>query len=187
MDYFFANFRSNIVAALGVTVATLVVTVFAAVNARRRGRSMLTACLRVLAVGAAAAAVTATTLNGAGSGGSLRWGIGEGGLDDWRTDLARFPDTIQSVLLVGNVLLYVPVGFLSVVAWRTVRWPVVLIGCLVLPAAVELLQAAALRGVGSTDDFLLNALGICVGWLIGIVAVTLTDRTPLRTDPEQQT
>jgi hypothetical protein len=127
--------------------------------------------VRVFAVGLAVAALAATTTPGPRKAGGFEWAIGSGGLSDWRSDLERFPDTIQSVLLVGNVLIYIPVGFCAALGWSR-RLVVALLVTMTVPALLELSQGWGLiRGHGATDDFLLNSLGVLVGWSLGSGAV----------------
>ena len=41
---------------------------------------------------------------------------------------------------------------------------------IVVPAVVEGSQVFVLQGVGSTDDFILNAIGVPTGWFMGVGA-----------------
>jgi len=101
--------------------------------------------------------------------GRFVWGVGDDGLRAWSSDLPRFPHTIQSVLLVGNVSIDVPVGLSAALGWlrslgRSLLVPIA------VPAVVEGLQVFILRGVGSTDDYILNAIGVLTGWSMGVGA-----------------
>jgi hypothetical protein len=177
VDYFLNNFGTNIKLTVIAGVVSFTAACLVAIRQRRRGRPALGPAARVLTVGSVAMIVTATTSNGFGSGGGFEWTIGDSGLGSWRTDLGAFPETIQSVLLVGNVALYVPLGFFALFGWRRENPLVVLATCLAVSAIIEALQTSVLRGVGSADDFILNAIGMVTGWILGSVAVRLMSFT----------
>jgi hypothetical protein len=163
VHYFIENFAGRLTQVFFVATITIVSASLLARAAPvgERARRFAQVCF----VGSAVSAAVATT-TGLGDGGGFVWGLGDGSLDQWSKDLSRFPDTIQSVLLVGNVVLYVPVGLFAALGWPRSRW--MLLGvCLLIPITVESLQPVALRGVGSTDDVVLNAIGVAIGWLAG--------------------
>jgi hypothetical protein len=120
---------------------------------------------RLLAGGSVALILAATVgLRGLdGSGGDWILGIGDGGPRWWASDLRDFPETVQSILLVGNVALYVPLGLLGAGGSPPGRRGRVLLACAALSPAIELLQATVLSGGGATDDVVLNLLGLRSG------------------------
>ena len=71
-----------------------------------------------------------------------------------------------AVNLLGNVLLFIPGGYLSPKLWQSFRpfWRFLLImlGLLLL---IESLQLFTLRGIFDVDDVLLNLFGLCIGYL----------------------
>lgn len=166
MDYLRENFADRYAVSLAVALTSVA---FAVWIRRVRG---VTYAIRVCAYGAAMVAAVATSLPfGFDSPDPFLWRLGEGGLSGWAEDLGDFPTTIQSVLLVGNVVLFVPLGLFVALGWRGSVRP--LLAALAVPLSIEVLQAAVLRGVGSLDDLLLNALGILIGWTLGRTAVAV--------------
>jgi VanZ family protein len=97
--------------------------------------------------------------------GDLVLELGRGGLSDWRV-LYENPNSLSAVLLVANVLLYIPLATFGVLGWprRTLS---VFAGCLLLSLLVELAQRAFLDGISSLDDVLLNAGGALIGAILG--------------------
>lgn len=121
MHYFLDHYGNQLAAFVLISCGSLVVAVIAGRGAKRNGEVVATKVARVGAVGLASAAVAATTMNGVGSGGGFQWTVGEAGLSAWSADLARFPETVQSVLLVGNVAVYVPLGVCLAIGWPSAR------------------------------------------------------------------
>jgi hypothetical protein len=184
VQYFFTNFSDRLLRVTVVLICCLIIALIVGLRSARAGSSPGRAVARVFAVGFAVAAMAATTTPGPRMGGGFEWAIGSGGLSDWRSDVERFPDTIQSVLLVGNVLIYMPVGFCAALGWPR-RLGVALLVTLTVPALLELSQGwGLLRGHGATDDFLLNALGVLVGWSLGAGAVGVHRKALARSGDE---
>jgi hypothetical protein len=164
VDYFRQNFGDRVLIVALVLLATGIAAVVVARPPGSTGpRDSVARVSRVSFVGFVAAAIVATT-SAIGRGQGFIWGIGDGGLE--LSDLGRFPDTIQSVLLVGNVAIYIPVGLSAALGWP-LHGMRSLLTALAVPAVVESLQVVVLQGVGSSDDFILNALGVLFGWLLG--------------------
>lgn len=166
LSQFAAPFLTCLVLAVGVASTAI------AVAARRGddGRRRLRLAARVLAVGAALVVVIATNAPDSwppsfSGDGDLVLSLGRGGLREWRV-LLEEPDSLAAVLLVANVLLYVPLGFFARIGWQRTL-PVLLCAAL-LSALVEALQWQALGRVGSTDDFLLNFAGALVGLILAL-------------------
>ena len=67
--------------------------------------------------------------------------------------------------LVGNVIMFVPLGFLTSALWKNFRplWRCLLWGSAII-ICVELVQLFALVGSCDVDDLLLNDLGIGLGY-----------------------
>ena len=72
---------------------------------------------------------------------------------------------IAIVNLVGNVVMFLPLGFMLPLLWKGLRkwWMVVLWGTGVV-VCVELVQLFALVGNCDIDDLLLNLVGITIGY-----------------------
>ena len=98
-------------------------------------------------------------------GGKLRLVPGHGGFD-WR-DLVYEPNTVTSLLIVLNVLLYIPLGFFGALGWRY-RPRRVFLACVALSVLIEIAQLVVLNGYAATDDLILNTAGAAVGVLLGV-------------------
>ncbi len=71
------------------------------------------------------------------------------------------------VNMIGNVLLFIPAGWLLPKLWRRFRpyWRFFL-RCFCLIFLIELLQLFTLLGVFDVDDIILNMLGLTVGYFL---------------------
>lgn len=129
-----------------------------------RSRKVLIA--RHMTIGSALVAVVATSIRGPRlifeSGGDLVLTLGGGGLGDLK-QIAASPSSLAAILLAGNILLYVPIGFAGTFGWYDRRRSV-LVGCLLLSIAVETLQMLALGRVAALDDVILNMTGATIGY-----------------------
>ena len=69
------------------------------------------------------------------------------------------------VNLVGNVVMFVPLGFMLPWVFPALRrlWKTLLTTAAVI-AAVELIQLFTLRGHGDVDDLILNTVGAAIGY-----------------------
>lgn len=76
---------------------------------------------------------------------------------------------IALVNLLGNIILYVPVGFLASVSF--LRSSVGMITGAILSATMELTQLFARVGALDVDDFLLNSTGTVCGGLVSILVI----------------
>ena len=160
---------------LAVVGATLTVGWAAVVGVRlhRAGRPFLAAVARMTAIGSAFVAVAATSVVGSRlvfeRGGDLVLTPGGAGLGNLDQVLAA-PTSLAAVLLVSNVLLYVPIAFTAVIGWYE-RRRFVLPACLALSMAVETIQYLFLGRVAALDDVLLNTAGAAVGFAGAALAV----------------
>lgn len=69
--------------------------------------------------------------------------------------------------LMGNVILFVPLGAFLPVLWKQLRRWRPFFGTVTLTlVSVELVQLFSLRGVCDVDDYLLNVLGATAGFLL---------------------
>jgi hypothetical protein len=108
------------------------------------------------------------------AGGDLVLELGRGGLREWRAILDS-PTSWTSVLLLANVLVYVPFGFLGVMAWPH-RKGLVFAAGVGISLLVEFSHFTISERVASTDDVLLNVLGLSLGWVLGVCASALLGR-----------
>lgn len=99
-----------------------------------------------------------------------------GGFSPWRFNLIPF-HTIKIYLerahigiflvnIVGNILMFAPIGFCVPLLWRRMRGflRITLLGVAV-SCGIELLQILMLRSV-DIDDVILNSLGVILGYLL---------------------
>jgi glycopeptide antibiotics resistance protein len=71
--------------------------------------------------------------------------------------------------LVGNTVLFVPVGFLALLVYRKMRWPKSLVLAVAIGVTMEVTEGVFRLGVVDVDDVILNALGVMSGyWICGI-------------------
>ena len=68
--------------------------------------------------------------------------------------------------LVGNTVLFVPIGFLAHLIYRKMRWQRSLVLAIAVGVAMEVMEGTLRVGVVDVDDVILNALGVMTGyWL----------------------
>lgn len=68
--------------------------------------------------------------------------------------------------LVGNIAVFMPLGFLAPFLYSRISWRHVLIGGAATSIAIETLQLALKKGSFDVDDILLNTLGVAIGYLL---------------------
>ncbi len=160
-----SNFDLALRLAGAVGILAVVTAGFAAHRAPAHER--FRRAVRVLAVGAILSVAAATVV----TPGGITWNYhqlvlvpGQGGLGDL-AKLANEPDSLAAVQLVLNVALYVPVGLLVTMGWdgnsRGVRRGLIVGACTAV--CVEFVQWQFTTRVASTDDVLLNLIGVGLG------------------------
>jgi hypothetical protein len=162
------GFRSQFHGPFVVAVAVMCLAILAALvllaRERSHGRPGHRPAARALAAGAAGVVLVATAAPHSWPpqlhpDGDLVLQLGGGGL----AVLAE-PGSLAAVLLVANVLLYVPLGFTARLAWpRTLP---VLAGIVGLSVLIEVVQWQWLGRVACTDDVVLNAAGGVMGIML---------------------
>jgi len=158
-------------------ITAVVVLMTMALVARRvagEGRPVHPDVFRVAALGWAVVIVVATALPQVwpprlSADGDLVLEVGRGGLGEWRAILDD-PLSWTSFLLVANVAVYVPFGFLGVLGWPARAAQVVLAGT-VISLLVEISHFTLTERVASTDDVILNATGVVLGAALAVAAV----------------
>lgn len=65
--------------------------------------------------------------------------------------------------LLGNILLFVPAGYLIPITFRLPNKVVFMLGAMLIILCIELLQWVSRVGVFDVDDILLNTLGCLIG------------------------
>jgi glycopeptide antibiotics resistance protein len=68
--------------------------------------------------------------------------------------------------LVGNTVLFVPIGFLVLLIYRKMRWQKSLVLAVAVGVTMEVMQGVLRVGVVDVDDMILNALGVMSGYWI---------------------
>lgn len=151
--------------AIAVLVSALVVGVVAAAPIRRGdARGAARAAARVMLVGAVLAVVAMTMVGGhAEPGVNIVPGAGI------RTALDHPSSAVAVVGILGNVAVFVPIGFLVPVVFR-VRVGVAVLVCAGLSVAIEVVQPLVGRAF-DIDDVLLNAIGGAIGAIAGVALV----------------
>ena len=130
---------------------------------RRDARGAWTAVTRVLLAGAVLAVLVVTLTGGAATAGTgVNLVPGEG----IRTALRNANSELGLVNLVGNVVMFVPVGLLLPLATR-LRFGGTVAACVALSVLVECVQLTLGRSL-DVDDVLLNTLGGVVGAVLGL-------------------
>lgn len=68
--------------------------------------------------------------------------------------------------LVGNTVLFVPVGVLALLLWRNITWARSLVLAVAVGVTMEVLEGIFRVGVVDVDDVILNALGVMSGYWV---------------------
>ncbi|MBQ6374890.1 MAG: VanZ family protein [Clostridia bacterium] len=86
----------------------------------------------------------------------------------FRTTLSEWAGGIWPFLyhVLGNMLWFVPLGFLLPRLHKRCRWSHVLLCGALVSLLAEVLQFLMGSGVSDVDDLILNALGALLGWLM---------------------
>lgn len=167
------NFRLAIWLSAIIVVVTAIWVARVARTARSDEIQGRVRAARVATIGSALVAIVATSIRGSRlifeSGGDLVLTIGGGGLGDL-DQIAASPTSLAAILLVGNLLLYVPIGFAGATGWYHRRIHV-LAACLLVSVFVETLQMVALGRVAALDDVILNTTGASIG--VGLASLVM--------------
>jgi glycopeptide antibiotics resistance protein len=87
---------------------------------------------------------------------------------------------ITMVNLVGNIVPFMPVGFLAPFVLPRMTWRTALILGIATGLAMEVMELALRVGIFDVDDIMLNAFGVVLGYL---VFVLFNRRAPARLGP----
>lgn len=68
--------------------------------------------------------------------------------------------------IIGNIIIFIPFGFLLSLLWRGASWRKALLGTAAFSLVIELLQLLLPDRMTDIDDLLLNSLGGLLGFLI---------------------
>lgn len=89
----------------------------------------------------------------------------------------RLQACIAAVNLLGNVIMFVPMGLFLPMMWKKLHhlWRTVFVSLLVI-VSVESVQLLSLRGRCDVDDFVLNMIGVFLGYGIWRLSRFLTEK-----------
>jgi glycopeptide antibiotics resistance protein len=73
---------------------------------------------------------------------------------------------IAMVNLLGNILPFMPVGFLAPLICRGMTWRTALALAIAVGLSMEVMEVVFRVGIFDVDDILLNALGVMLGYCI---------------------
>jgi glycopeptide antibiotics resistance protein len=68
--------------------------------------------------------------------------------------------------LLGNIMPFVPVGFLAPVLYRKLTWKKSLVLAVAVGLAMEGMEVAFRVGIFDIDDIMLNAFGVMIGYWV---------------------
>jgi len=88
--------------------------------------------------------------------------------------------------IVGNILVFVPIGFFACLLWRKPSFLKALLSGLLTSLVIELAQFPLERGT-DIDDLWLNTLGALLGWVIYIAVQHNTDTGKCRIQKRNNT
>jgi len=76
---------------------------------------------------------------------------------------------IDSVNLMGNIILFTPIGLLAPLVFRSISWQKAFILGVVTGLTFEVTEVIFRVGIFDVDDVLLNAFGIMVGYGLFVI------------------
>lgn len=71
---------------------------------------------------------------------------------------------IAKVNLLGNILPFIPIGFLVPVIYRRMTWPRAILLAIATGLFMEVLEVIFHVGIFDVDDIILNGLGVLIGY-----------------------
>jgi glycopeptide antibiotics resistance protein len=66
--------------------------------------------------------------------------------------------------IVGNIILFVPLGFFLQFFCRSITWKFVLLATFIISVVIEITQGIFRVGIFDIDDILLNVFGAIIGY-----------------------
>lgn len=81
-------------------------------------------------------------------------------------EVFSFKDLLDSWEVILNVMMFIPIGLLTSVSFKRVRWFHILFVGVILSTSIETLQYILQRGLCETNDVIHNALGALLGYVI---------------------
>jgi glycopeptide antibiotics resistance protein len=83
--------------------------------------------------------------------------------------------------LVGNTVLFMPVGFLVLLVYRKMSWQSALVLAVAVGVTMEVMEGVLRVGVVDVDDVILNALGVMSGY--GVCRVWMRQKDAAMVQP----
>jgi VanZ family protein len=179
-----SQFGDSVGAVLVVMSVSAVVAAVVAIRRARSGYKWLSPVARILTAGSAlvVAAATATPFSsGFSPDGDLVLAPGGAGLGDLDQIVAD-PTSLAAILLLSNILLYVPLAFFAAISFHP-RRHLALVVCLALSLAAETTQYLLLERVAATDDLILNMVGSLIGYALASMLFRRSSRAEAPTEP----
>jgi len=84
----------------------------------------------------------------------------------WPLLSGRTNHLIAMVNLVGNIVPFMPVGFLAPFIYRRMTWHKSLVLAVAIGLAMEIMEMVFRVGIFDIDDFTLNAFGVMMGYWV---------------------
>jgi len=84
----------------------------------------------------------------------------------WPSLTGQTNHLIATVNLVGNIVPFMPVGFLAPLFYRRMTWQKSLILAIATGLAMETMEVVFRVGIFDVDDIILNALGVMMGYWV---------------------
>jgi hypothetical protein len=179
-----SQFGDSVGAVLVVVSASAMVAAVVAIRRARSGYPWLSPVARILTVGWAMVIVAATAMpfpHGFDPDGDLVLAPGGAGLGDLDQIVAD-PTSLAAILLLSNILLYVPLAFFATISFHPRRL-LALVVCLALALAVEITQYLFLGRVAATDDLILNMVGSLIGYAVASMLFRRSSRAGAPAEP----
>lgn len=156
--------------------ALLTAVVFAVLVVRSGVGRAVVGTARTALAGVVAAVLTAT-LTGGTTGGTPGFNLVPGATI--AQELNNPNSGLGLVNVAGNVVMFLPVGGLMVLAFGLRWWRATAAGA-AISVAIEVTQLTALGRSADIDDVLLNTVGAGLGALVGVVLLRWTTRAAAR-------
>jgi glycopeptide antibiotics resistance protein len=78
--------------------------------------------------------------------------------------IGRENHLIDIVNLIGNIIPFMPIGFLAPLVFRSISWQKALVLGVVTGLTCEVMEVVFRVGIFDVDDIILNGLGVMIGY-----------------------
>jgi glycopeptide antibiotics resistance protein len=83
--------------------------------------------------------------------------------------LGRGNHLVDMVNLIGNIVLFMPIGLLAPLVFRSISWQRALTLGVVIGLTFEVMEIAFRVGIFDVDDVILNAFGVLLGYSVFVM------------------